>query len=232
MNKMRNDAMEKKTKFNMKGITLIELLVALVICGIVVAGIYRVFVAQTRAYTVQDQTVEVQQNVRSAMELILRDLRMAGYDDDNVNSPINITDPIVIDTADNSHVRVKYEYYNTATIPPQYETRTVDFSRDAVHATLLRTLIITPAAGASSSNTETLLDNVDALNFRCGVDTNDDGAIDNWVDPAAVGAAKVIALRVLLTARPDQTNPDVQTMVVPRRLESIVTLRNRCLIRF
>jgi prepilin-type N-terminal cleavage/methylation domain-containing protein len=60
-----------KTKFSEKGVTLIELLVALVICGIVVAAIYRLFVAQTRAYTVQDQVAEAQQNVRNAMELLV-----------------------------------------------------------------------------------------------------------------------------------------------------------------
>jgi len=73
-----------KTKLNEKGVTLIELLVALVICAIVVAAIYRLFVAQTRAYTVQDQVAEVQQNVRNAMELIVRDIRMTGFDDDPI----------------------------------------------------------------------------------------------------------------------------------------------------
>ena len=79
--------MKNRNRFNVKGMTLIELLVALVICGMVVAGIYRVFVAQSKAYTVQDQVVEVQQSVRSAMEILLRDLRMAGFDYDNLQSP-------------------------------------------------------------------------------------------------------------------------------------------------
>ena len=72
--------------FKQKGVTLIELLVALVICGVVIGAIYRLFIVQTRAYTVQDQVVEVQQNVRSAMEIMLRDLRMTGYDDDSTAS--------------------------------------------------------------------------------------------------------------------------------------------------
>ena len=65
------------------GVTLIELLVALVICGVAIGAIYRLFIVQTRAYTVQDQVVEVQQTVRSAMEIMLRDLQMTGYDDDS-----------------------------------------------------------------------------------------------------------------------------------------------------
>jgi type IV pilus assembly protein PilW len=215
-----------KIKLNTKGVTLIELLIVLVISGIIVAGIYRVFVAQSKAYVVQDQVVEIQQNVRSAMEVLLRDIRMAGYDDDNVNSPITIANPIVYPVAQNS-VTVNYEVYNTTTIPPQYEAHTVAYWLNAGTSELFRQRTINGVAGPQ----EVILENVEGLDFRYGVDTNDDGAIDNWVDAAAVGSGKVIAMRVLLTARPDQTNPDVQKMVSPRTLESIVTLRNLCLIR-
>ena len=46
-----------------KGITLIELLVALVISGILVGGIYRTFIGQQKTYTVQERVVDMQQNV-------------------------------------------------------------------------------------------------------------------------------------------------------------------------
>jgi type IV pilus assembly protein PilW len=69
-------------KLNRKGITLIELLVALVLGALLVGGIYRLFVSQNRAYAVQDQVVDIQQNIRGAMEILIRDLRMTGCDDD------------------------------------------------------------------------------------------------------------------------------------------------------
>ena len=223
---------------NPKGITLIELLVAFVICGLVVAGIYRVFVAQTKAYTIQDQVVEVQQNVRSAMEILLRDLRMAGYDDDNASSTVIITNPVLRPVAQNS-ITVSYENYNTTV--PQYEKHEVDYRLVVENGIpkLFRQRTITPGGAGS---TDILLENVNAFNITYGVDLNEDGAMDDqnadgiidgndWVEAPAVGTARVIALRVLLTARPDQTNTDVQKMVVPRSLESIVTLRNLFLIR-
>jgi len=64
---------------NRKGITLIELLVALSISGILVAGVYRTFVSQQHTYTVQEQVVDMQQNVRLAINRMTRELRMAGY---------------------------------------------------------------------------------------------------------------------------------------------------------
>ena len=64
---------------NHKGVTLIELLIAMVISTILIAGIYRVFISQQRSYTVQDQVVEMQQNVRAAINKMLREIRMVNF---------------------------------------------------------------------------------------------------------------------------------------------------------
>jgi prepilin-type N-terminal cleavage/methylation domain-containing protein len=206
-----------------EGITLIELLVALVIFGIVIGAIYRLFIVQTKAYTVQDQAVEVQQNVRSAMEILLRDLRMTGYDDDSAASNFTVTTPIAPPLSDNS-ITVSYEYYNT-TPPPQYELHTVAYSLGATN--LIRQLTVTPAVGgAANVFTDSILENVDELTFGYGVDTNGSGAVNNWFSAAGVGTSKIIAIQVRLTARPDQTNPDVKQRVSSRRLTSAVMLRN------
>jgi len=225
--------MKKKIRLDQNGITLIELLVAFVICGIVVAGIYRVFIAQTRAYTVQEQVVEVQQNIRTAMEILLRDVRMAGYDSDSPTSKISIAEPIHVDSATGDHeVIVNYEYDDTH----RYEVR---YFLD--NGNLRRQLTIWPDVGASTSTTDTILENVNTLNFTYGVDSNPlDGAMDDrngdnkidendWVQAGSVATAKVVAVRVILTAKPDQTNPDVSKTVSPRTLTSAVTLRNLCL---
>jgi type IV pilus assembly protein PilW len=198
--------------FKQKGVTLIELLVALVILGIVIGSIYRLFIVQTRAYTVQDQVVEVQQNVRSAMEILLRDLRMTGYDDDSIASTVSITNPIPA-FADNS-ITVSYEYLN--------QINTVSYWVSAPPSpTLFR------QATVGGLPAQALLENVDNLTFTYGVDTGSvDGAVDKWVTAAGVGTDKIIAVQVTLTARPTSVNPDVQTRVSPRTLTSAVSFRN------
>ena len=214
--------MENQNRFNSKGITLIELLIALAIFGIVVAGIYRLFTAQSKAYTVQDQVVDVQQSIRSAIEILLRDIRMTGSDDDNINSTITIDNPIVYPLKDDS-ITVNYEYYDKTDLISPYKKYTVRYWRDVAAQELIRQLTINDVAGPQ----DILLDNVDAFNLVYGVDTNEDGAVDNWVSAAGVGSNKVIAVRVTLTARPTQVNPDLQ-MVSPRTLVSAITLRNLC----
>ena len=61
-----------------KGFTLIEILVSLAILGIVLAGIYSVYTMQHKSYIVQEQVANMQQNERIALQMITRDIRMAG----------------------------------------------------------------------------------------------------------------------------------------------------------
>lgn len=63
-----------------KGFTLTELLVAIAISGVVMAGIYSSFYAQQKTFVAQEQTAAMQQNLRAAMYLMEREIRMAGYD--------------------------------------------------------------------------------------------------------------------------------------------------------
>jgi type IV pilus assembly protein PilW len=71
-----------------KGITLIELLVALVISGILVAAIYRTFLGQQKTYTVQEQVVDMQQNVRALINRMMREVRMAGFGNVSMVLPV------------------------------------------------------------------------------------------------------------------------------------------------
>ena len=62
------------------GFTLIELLVAMAISSIVMAGMFSVYWTQTKSHRKQQQLVERQQNLRAALFLMERDIRLAGYD--------------------------------------------------------------------------------------------------------------------------------------------------------
>jgi prepilin-type N-terminal cleavage/methylation domain-containing protein len=61
------------------GLTLIELLVALVLSSILIAALYRTFISQHKTYTVQEQVVDMQQNARAAIFRVVREIRMAGF---------------------------------------------------------------------------------------------------------------------------------------------------------
>ena len=214
--------MKIRSRIDEKGITLLELLVALVIFGIVSAGSYHLFVAQTKAYTVQDQVVEIQQSIRLAMEIVLRDLRMAGFDSDRPTSKIDIATPLI--PGDHS-VTLNYEQDDTT-------RHTVAYWWDGAALKVLRQLTTTKDDGSSAAGPQdVVLENVDNLSFNYGIDYdaagNEDGMVDYWEnDSAKIGGRRIVAVRVQLTARPDPVNPDVQVMVSPRTLESTIAFRN------
>jgi len=62
-----------------RGVTLIELIIAMAISMILSAIIYAVVISQSRAYTIQDNMTRMQQSLRISMEFIARNLAMAGY---------------------------------------------------------------------------------------------------------------------------------------------------------
>ncbi|OPX36370.1 MAG: hypothetical protein B1H12_07155 [Desulfobacteraceae bacterium 4484_190.2] len=62
------------------GFTLTELLIAMAIAGIVMAGVYTAYSSQQRSYIAQEQVTAVQQNLRVAMYFMEREIRMAGCD--------------------------------------------------------------------------------------------------------------------------------------------------------
>lgn len=61
------------------GFTLVEILIALLLGGAVMAAIMSSFHVQHRTYLAQDEVVIMQQNARLAMDMLARDIRMAGY---------------------------------------------------------------------------------------------------------------------------------------------------------
>ncbi len=226
-----------------RGVSLIELLIAFVMGAMIIAGIYKVFIAQSRAYTVQDQVVEIQQNIRSAMEILLRDIRRAGYD--GGQTPSKLLTAIfpgdsTTGTVSSDAITVQYRMNGIL------NTRVI--YRNAATAQLMENLFVN---GVQDPNYPVvLLDNVSGLTFAYGVDGrvdlpetqdgaiddfNNDGSIDaNDYIPAATvngGNLSPIAVRVALTASPSSANPDAKQMVQPRTLISSITVRNLCLVK-
>jgi prepilin-type N-terminal cleavage/methylation domain-containing protein len=70
--------MKRTILIKQQGFTLIELLVVMFMLGLVIMALYSVYTTHQRSAYVQDEVVEVQQNLRIAMDKITNDIRMAG----------------------------------------------------------------------------------------------------------------------------------------------------------
>ena len=107
------------------GYTLVELLVALAVLGILTAQLFVVFSSQKRAYVNNERILDVQEDARLVMDLLTTEVRMAGYmvpqrsgvssRDGGTGSPdtLCVSDPSVLDEDD---VRTEDDRYDRASI--------------------------------------------------------------------------------------------------------------------
>ena len=70
-----------------RGFTLVELMIALFVSGLVMATVVSVYIAQTRSYSEQDDIANIQQGLRGALVLLPMDIRLAGCDPTESNNP-------------------------------------------------------------------------------------------------------------------------------------------------
>ncbi len=80
-----------------QGMTLIEIMIALSLGALLLAGVIQVFLSSNQSYRMQDNLSRLQENGRFAVDFISRDLRIAGYfgcfsrnyDGSNVENELN-----------------------------------------------------------------------------------------------------------------------------------------------
>ena len=69
-----------KIKKNKKGFTAIELMISLAILSIALSSIYSLYMSFIRTCTKEGVKIRVQQSVRSGLDMMIRDIRLAGLD--------------------------------------------------------------------------------------------------------------------------------------------------------
>jgi len=78
--------MHASTLRGQAGFTLVELMVAMSIFLLILVGIFQVFDPSHRAYQASERKLDVQQNARVAMDRMTRQIRMAGYFPENIDT--------------------------------------------------------------------------------------------------------------------------------------------------
>jgi type IV pilus assembly protein PilW len=75
------------------GLTLVEIMIAITISVVLLAGVGKIFVSSKHTYRVQDALSRVQENGRFAADFLTRSIRMAGYSGcNNISNPVNMVD--------------------------------------------------------------------------------------------------------------------------------------------
>lgn len=109
---MRHDLRKRRPAPAQRGVSMVEIMVALLLGLVLVAGVGQIYLSSKQTYRMQDAQSRLQENARYALELLSHDIRLAGYMGCKsgaitptviANSPITaITPTTVITGGDNS----------------------------------------------------------------------------------------------------------------------------------
>jgi type IV pilus assembly protein PilW len=183
------------------GFTVVELLVAMALSGVVMASVYSSFSVQHKAYVAQEQIAAMQQNLRAALYLMEREVRMAGHD------PAGASGTGIV-TANASSIRVRSDITdNAGTGAPDGDTG--DVGEDITYALFDADgdgdmdLGRTDAAGGGM---QPFAENIDALNF---VYLDENGNVT--AVPSQIRSVQIAVIAKAGQPDPGYVNNDVYT---------------------
>jgi len=118
------------------GFTLIEMVVALGLSLVTVSAVYALYVSELRAQLVREDMLEMQQQARVVMDIVSRELLMAGYDPRGVNDDGDLSNDFLGITYDPGRLIVKADLNGNGLIADANES--ITFVYDSKTHTLRR----------------------------------------------------------------------------------------------
>lgn len=186
-----------------RGFTLIELMIALFIGLFLVAGVITLVDFSTRSYRAQERVADIQQDARAALEIMTRDIRMAGF------SPTRFlpdaSEPPSFITANGNTLRIVADLDLNETID-------VGTQEDITYTVSDHVLTRTTQT-ATGSITTPLIGNVDRMDISY---------LDNEGNPVAAGGENTSAVRIDLRCY----GRDASGGEFQRNLSTTVAVRN------
>ena len=241
-----------------RGFTLVELMVALAVSLLLLAGVIQVYLSSKQAYRVQDNVARIQESGRLAMGFLTRYVRIAGY-----RSNLQVTSDQVFTSGTN---QVISGTHGSGSPPTPPDTVTINFQGDGTmvdclgstvpNLALTRNVFQVSAAGelqctsSTTNQTQPLVSGIQDMQITYGVNVNNGNfppAASQYMTAQAVTNANawpnVVSIRItLLVQSPEDNLVDtpqtytfngVSTTATDRRLRQVFTstinLRNRTL---
>ena len=205
---------------NSRGFTLVEMVMALAISTVVLAAIYSVFIIANKNFTTQNAAANVQQNLRSAIGLMARDIRSAGLD------PAG-SDNFGISYASTSKIRFTMDSdsgggnFNGIIDEANFEEITYDLQGGQVMQTLYETVTTPPAVPDAAA----LISNIESLSFDYYDDLNNN-LMDTGLSPPRVPDDKLADIRTV-EIEVTHWEPAGKDKMVSRTLTRRVECRNQ-----
>jgi type IV pilus assembly protein PilW len=179
---------EDRKTLNNGGYTLMELMVAMVIGMIVMASVATTFTTQTRAYSAQEQINQMEQNARGALDIMSRELKMAGYKPNggSVTGVVSYSTTSLTIQADLNA--------DGAVSPSGSDNEQIAYAYDSANKKITRQVGTAPAA--------TLAENISGFTFTYYQSSG---------TTPATSATNIRRIKIAITAKTEKPDPGYQT---------------------
>jgi len=191
-----------------RGFSLVEMLIAMAVGLVVLGAMYGVFTIQSKTFGNQEEIVAMQQSVRAGMDMMAREIGMAGYDPLLVNYDTDSTNNFSGVTVNASQLQIRADLDGSGAIDATSQENTV-YAFDAANKRITRNI----GAGA-----QPFVENVDAFIFEY---------LDRSGNVTAI-SSDVRRIRITITGRTAKPDPSYSANGGYRTytLTSVVAPRN------
>jgi type IV pilus assembly protein PilW len=172
-----------------QGFSLIELMIAMVLGLLLIAGVLNIFLGSSQTYRLQEAMFRVQESGRFALDIVQRDLRSAGFQN------------VLIDDKDFSYTAAQGIPVATAAALAEVDNGVVSETLKISSTGSDTYYYVAPDVGgqlALFQNASAIVEGIENVAFLYGVDTSGNSQADSFVARAAVGTrwGDVVAVRV------------------------------------
>lgn len=195
------------------GFTLVEVLMAMFVGLVVLAAIYAVYVTQHREYSRQEQITEMHQNARMAMDMMSKDIMMAGYGPSNhtrCSGTGTATNCVGITSANATSISITADLNDNKSI-----TADTSNPHENISYYLYSSDGITTLGRVSNGTLQPAVENISALTF----------AYLDSAGTATTNLAFIRTVQITLTAKTAKIDPNLNTFHT-YTLTSNVEIRN------
>ena len=177
-------------KIDKKGFTAVELLISLAIMSMTLGSIYSLYMSFIRTCTKESVKIKLQQNVRSSLDMMIRDIRLAGLDPEGTGEfgIIAVTPQSIKFTADRD-MDGELDIPNAADGIDLSDLEYMEYEFDDSNG-IVRMSLYKPPDGTTKELSDTLVENVTGLTFSYF--TSNDVTTSNLDDIRTVGIEMTI----------------------------------------
>lgn len=176
-----------RTPYLRRGFSLVELLIAMAVGMVVLGAMYSVFTIQNKTLKNQEEIVAMQQNVRAGMDMMAREIGMAGYDPAGVNKDASSVNNFISVPVSDAQLQIRADLDGDGAIDATSQENVI-YVFDTVNNRITRNI----GAGAQA-----FVENVNGFTF----------AYRDENDGPATTSASVRQVRITITGRTAKPDP-------------------------